>query len=104
MLAKVGAAKSRAKPRDWYDIAYVLLHNDRQIDGAEAVLTAFGPVPQARTALLDLRANFDDHACQGTTAYVEQVTLDDPDLDPTEAGADAMLAVRAFCSTLLDDA
>ena len=43
LLAKVGAAKSRAKPRDWYDIAYVLLHNDRQIDVAEAVFTASGP-------------------------------------------------------------
>ena len=62
------------------------------------------PVPQARTALCDLRVNFDDHACQGTTAYVDQVTLDEPDLDPTEAGADPMLAVHALCSTLLDDA
>ena len=41
---------------------------------------------------------------RATTANVEQVTLDDPDLDPTEAGADAMLAVRAFCSSLAEDA
>ncbi len=70
MLAKVGAAKSPAKPRDWYDIAYVLLHNHHHVDGVEAVLTAFGPVPQARTALLDQRANSDAHACLGTTAHV----------------------------------
>jgi len=31
------------------------------------------------------------------------VSLDDPDLDPTQAGADAMLAVRAFCTKLLDE-
>ena len=102
LLAKVGAAKSRSKPRDWYDIAYVLLHNDAQVDGAEAVLVAFGPVPEARTALRDLQANFEDHASQGTSAYVQQVILDDPDLDPAEAGADALLAVTAFCSTLLE--
>ncbi|MCW2614676.1 MAG: hypothetical protein JWN08_1670 [Frankiales bacterium] len=101
LLAKVGAAKSRSKPRDWYDIAYVLLHNDERLDGAEAVRIAFGPVPQVRTALLDLRANFDDETCQGTRAYVDQVTLDDPELDPVQAGADAMLAVRAFCASLL---
>lgn len=101
LLAKVGAAKSRSKPRDWYDIAYVLLHNDEGIDGAEAVLAAFGPVPQARTALVDLEANFHDATCQGTNAYVDQVTLDDPELDPVQAGADAMLVVRAFCDRLL---
>lgn len=104
LLAKVGAAKSRSKPRDWYDIAYVLLHNDHRVDGADAVLAAFGPVPQERTPLLDLRANFADDNCQGTRAYVDQATLDDPELDPAVAGADAILAVRAFCATLLGDA
>lgn len=101
LLAKVCAAKSRSKPRDKYDIAYVLLHNDAQTEGAAAVLGAFGPVPEARTALLDLLANFDDHTCQGTTAYVEQVMLDDPGLEPAQIGADAILAVGAFCSSLL---
>ncbi len=28
LLAKLAAACSRQKPKDWYDIAYVLLHND----------------------------------------------------------------------------
>ena len=104
LLAKVGAAKSRSKPRDWYDIAYVLLHNDERIDGADAVVAAFGPVPQARTALLDLAANFEDASCQGTLAYVDQVLVDDPGADEAQAGADAMLAVRAFCAALLEAA
>lgn len=28
LLAKAAAAHSRRKPKDWYDIAFVLLHND----------------------------------------------------------------------------
>ena len=28
LLAKTAAAYSRRKPKDWYDIAFVLLHND----------------------------------------------------------------------------
>ncbi|MGI8873550.1 MAG: hypothetical protein ACR2KP_04345, partial [Egibacteraceae bacterium] len=29
LLAKAAAARSRRKAKDWYDIAFVLLHNDR---------------------------------------------------------------------------
>lgn len=102
LMAKLHAAKSRSKPRDWYDIAYVLLHNDREVDGAKAVLDAFGPVPQARTALLDLESNFGDDRCQGTVAYVDQLVLDDPDTNPSTAAADAIIAVRNFCQALLN--
>ena len=28
LLAKCAAAHSRRQPKDWYDIAFVLLHND----------------------------------------------------------------------------
>ncbi len=28
LLAKAAAARSRRKPKDWYDIAFVLLHNN----------------------------------------------------------------------------
>lgn len=62
-MAKAAAAKGRSKARDWYDIAFVLLHNDEHIDGAAAVLAAFGSVATAaRTLLLELQANFADPA------------------------------------------
>lgn len=45
LLAKCAAAYSRRKPKDWYDIAFVLLHNER--GGPEAasrlVLDRFRP-------------------------------------------------------------
>lgn len=44
LLAKCAAARSRRKPKDWYDIAFVLLHNDAggPDDAAQAVLDRFG--------------------------------------------------------------
>lgn len=44
LLAKCAAARSRRKPKDWYDIAFVLLHNDAggPGDAARAVLDRFG--------------------------------------------------------------
>lgn len=103
LMAKAAAANGRNKPKDWYDIAYVLLHNDDGPSaGAAAVTKAFGSVAViARTWLLELHANFGDPNSQGTIAYVKQFLLDHPNHDPQELGADAMLAVDDFCARLL---
>lgn len=104
LMAKAAAANGRNNPKDWYDIAYVLLHNNAgPTAGATAVTLAFGSVALvARTWLLELRANFGDSDSQGTSAYVEQFLLDHPDQDPQELGADAMLAMDDFCTRLLN--
>lgn len=104
LMAKAAAANGRNKPKDWYDIAYVLLHNDDgPTAGADAVTVAFGSVAAAaKTWLLELHTNFADSDSQGTRAYVEQFKLDHPDQDPQQLGADAMLAVGDFCTRLLD--
>jgi len=104
LMAKAAAANGRNKPKDWYDIAYVLLHNDDgPTAGADAVTVAFGSVAvAAKTWLLELHANFSDSDSQGTRAYVDQFLLDHPDQDPQQLGADAMLAVGDFCTRLLN--
>lgn len=84
-LPKAAAAHSRRKPKDWYDIAFVLLHNDHgdARDTAARVRSVFGPgVSSLNSALADLKANFGNSAAQGTTAYVDQITLDHPDTGP----------------------
>jgi hypothetical protein len=105
LLAKMAAAHGRRKAKDGYDIAFVLLNNDHGNPSAAAVRVTevFGPsiVHAIRTQVLDLQANFADADAQGTLAYVNQITLDHPDLDKDIAAADAQLAVEAFTNDLL---
>jgi hypothetical protein len=104
LMAKTAAARSRRKPKDWYDIAFVLLHNDYG-DASEAaahVKQTFGAeVSSLSSAVMDLKANFDGADTQGTTAYVDQIILDHPELDPAMAAADCQIAVQTFCDLLL---
>jgi hypothetical protein len=99
LLAKCAAARSRRKAKDWYDLAFVLLHNDAggPSEAADAVRARFGDdLAGVRTALDDLQANFADGGAQGSQAYAEQMILDHPDLDRTTLLADAVVAVGAF--------
>lgn len=104
LLAKTAAAYSRRKPKDWYDIAYVLLNSDYGDPpaAAERVWEVFSAsIVAAGSALRDLYANFAEPAAQGTSAYVDQITLDYPGVDPATAAADGQLAVQMFCNDLL---
>lgn len=106
LLAKCAAAYSRRKPKDWYDITYVLLHNDA--GGVEAAATAvqarFAPdLPALRTALDDLHDNFADVAAQGAIAYADEMIANHPDLDHRTLIADAVTAVREFHETIHRD-
>ena len=99
LLAKCAAARSRRNPKDWYDIAFVLLHND--VGGPDAassvVLAKFGDeLEDVRTALDDLVANFSDKHAQGPEAYSEQMLIDHPSLDRTTLIADAIVSVNTF--------
>jgi len=105
LLAKCAAARSRRNPKDWYDIAFVLLNNDAggPDQAADAAHKTFGSeLATVNTALSDLRANFGIPGDQGTRAYVQQTMLDYPDLDETTIAADAIVAVDRFVSRLLD--
>lgn len=101
LIAKAAAAHGRGKPKDWYDIAFVLIHND--LGGVEAAIrrtreifpdVLVGP---GKTWLTELRANFADESCQGVHAYVSQMILDHPELDRQTLSGDAQLAVTMFC-------
>jgi len=104
LLAKAAAAYSRRKTKDWYDLAYVLLHND--VGGPAAAATAvrvkFGNdlVGLIRSALDDLAANFLTVTAQGPSAYASQILVDHPELDEATVRADAVLAVEQFHAEL----
>ncbi len=106
LLAKCAAARSRRKPKDWYDLAFVLIHNDAggPEEAADLVLGRFGAeLAGVRTAVDDLRANFADTGAQGPRAYADQMILDHPELDRTVLLADAVVAVGAFHDRLVAD-
>jgi hypothetical protein len=100
LLAKTAAARSRRKAKDWYDVGFVLRHNDQggPAAAARAVLERFGAelTGAMRTALDDLHANFAMPDAQGPRAYVSQILLDYPELDQTTVAADAIVAVDTF--------
>lgn len=100
LLAKTAAAYSRRKTKDWYDIAFVLLHNDAggPEAAAQAVHNRFRAdlVGTMRTALRDLLANFADVHAQGPRAYAEQMCLDHSEMDARTLAADAVVSVDLF--------
>lgn len=101
LIAKAAAAHGRNKDKDWYDIAFVLLHNDTggHREAAQQVVETFGNSPGTgmHTWLVNLRANFDNPDAPGPDAYVTQLRIDHPEADFDQAAADAVLAVTEFC-------
>jgi hypothetical protein len=107
LLAKVAAAYGRRAEKDWYDITFVLLHNDHggPDEAARLVLTRFGGdlIGSTRTALDDLSANFSRPRDQGPNAYATQMLIDRPDLHEAPLRADSVVAVRTFYTGLFPD-
>lgn len=105
LMAKTAAAAGRQKPKDWYDIAFVLLHNKAggPSEAAERVRTIFGADIKAkvRVDLRALRANFEDVGGQGPRAYSDQMLVDHPELDAAQLQADAVIAVQQYCDAVL---
>ena len=104
LLAKIHAARGRGLTKDWYDVAYVLLHND---DGgpeqaARRVTERFGSmlVGSTETALSELSANFTDADSQGSIAYATTMVGIHPDLDLDVLANDAVAAVSTFTGSL----
>lgn len=105
LLAKCAAARARRKEKDWYDIAFVLLHNDRGgvHQAVRAVRQRFPNELQAlATTFTDLRANFEHPGAQGPRAYADQMMLDHQDIKRIVLLADATTAVTTFCDNLLN--
>lgn len=100
LLAKAAAAKVRRMPKDWYDIAFVFLHNSlggpQQAADAVREMFAADLAGAVRTSLDDRFANFTSPRDQGPSAYAQQMHLDHPGLDLTTLAADAVLGVEAF--------
>ena len=104
LLAKIHAAYGRRATKDWYDIAYVLLHNDHGGPRAagERVRDRFGRdlVGRTRTALDDLASNFAVPDCQGAEAYADTTLAMYGALDRDVVANDAVAAILGFTGSL----
>jgi len=100
VLAKVHAAHGRGLQKDWYDLAYVLLHNDAggPMSAADLVVQHFSDSLSGATAtaLHEFNANFAESSAQGALAYAGTMVALHPDLDGEIAANDAVAAVAAF--------
>ena len=104
LLAKTHAAQNRNLPKDWYDIAFVLLHNDHggPLEAARLTVDRFGRdlVAATQTALGELSSNFADEAAQGSVAYATTMVGLHPELDFDVLLNDAVVAVAIFVDAL----
>lgn len=104
LLAKTHAAHRRRAVKDWYDLAYVLIHNDAggPHDAAGAVIDRFADdiVGETRTALDDLASNFASSDAQGPQAYAETMLGLHPEHDWDLLTNDAVAAVVMFMTGL----
>jgi hypothetical protein len=100
LLAKAHAARGRRLEKDWYDLAYVLLHNDEggPATAAARVRDRFSSmlVGATETALSELAVNFADADAQGSVAYATTMLAMHPDLDFNVLTNDAVAAVAEF--------
>lgn len=104
LLAKTHAAHRRRATKDWYDVAFVLIHNDAggPRPAARAVLDHFADAlnGETRTALEDVDSNFADSTSQGAIAFAETTLEIHPDRDWDMLVNDAVTATTMFINEL----
>jgi hypothetical protein len=104
LLTKTHAAHGRGLAKDWYDIAFVLLHNDAggPMEAARLTVERFGTelVGATETATEELATNFADSHSQGSIAYARTMAGLHPELDEDVLANNAMEAVRVFVTAL----
>ena len=105
LLAKTHAAHRRRATKDWYDLAYVLIHNDAggPRPAGHTVLDRFAAdlVGETRTALDDLAVNFTHVDAQGPIACADTMLELHPESDRDVLANDAVTAVNVFVAALM---
>jgi hypothetical protein len=104
LLSKCVAVRTRAAPKDYYDLVYVLLHNRaggpeqaarRLLDGGLA--DALGAL---HTTFLEVGSRYVRTSDGGPRGYAEQALEVEPEADPALLRADAVDVVQRFIEAL----
>lgn len=104
LLSKCVAARTRGATKDFYDLAYVLLHNRAggPSEAAAAVQTgALSTAPaQLRNVLTEIGERYRTPNAVGPSAYAAESLLIEPEADEAGLRADAVAAVAEFLEAL----
>jgi hypothetical protein len=104
LLSKCSAARTRGAEKDFYDLAYVLLHNraggPREAADGLATSSLRDAVVAMRSTLLEVGERFRVPNAVGPVSYATQARLLDPEFDEAELRADAVAAVAEFMERL----
>lgn len=104
LLSKCVAARTRGATKDFYDLAYVLLHNHAGGPSEAAAVIVGGDLHGAlaglRSTLIEVGARYGGPNAVGPSAYAEQAMLVDPDGNEATLRADAVAAVSEFLAAL----
>jgi hypothetical protein len=104
LLSKCVAVRSRAAIKDYYDFAYVLLHNRAGGPEEAAARLLVGPLADELTGLrstfVEVRERYGRPADIGAQSYAEQAAQVDPVADGALLRADAVDAVQRFFAAL----
>lgn len=104
LLSKCVAVRTRGLEKDYYDLAYVLLHNRAGGPEEAAERLKSGELADAlqglRSNFIEVRERYVRTSDIGPTSYAEQALQVDPELDAAVLRADAVDAVDRFCRDL----
>lgn len=104
LLSKLVAARTRGADKDFYDLAYVLLHNraggPREAAGVLLAGHLRDSLVVLRSTLIEIRERFRASNAVGPEGFATQSLILDPELDEAELRADAVAAVGEFLTAI----
>ena len=104
LLSKSAAARTRGADKDYYDLAYVLLHNSAGGPVEAADIVKAGPladaVPGLSSTFVEIRERFRSDRAHGARAYAREALKVTPEDDERILAADAAAAVNEFLEAL----
>jgi hypothetical protein len=104
LLSKCVAVRTRAATKDYYDLAYVLLHN--RAGGPEPAARSLldsklaDELPALRTTFIEIAERYAKTTDIGPRSYAEQALEAEPDADEHTLRADAVDAIQRFLALL----
>jgi len=104
LLSKAAAARTRGADKDYYDLAYVLLHNHAGGPAAAAAAVNASKVQPAlsgmSTTFLELRERFRNDRAHGPQAFARESLKVTPEAEAALLAADAAAAINEFLDAL----